>query len=95
MKVTVRFNELVRARLIMWRKGLAANQDDAYLFATTYIRELQERLASAGGLPSGAIPDNSTDPPSFWCNSRTAPGSAAPSSPKYGGSGGFAVASLK
>lgn len=58
MKITVRIHALVAGRLAAWRRSLSPN---------VYLAELKRRLAVSGGLPAGAETDDTTDPPTVWC----------------------------
>ena len=67
MTVIVKPHEIIKTRLREWRRSLSDDPEQREALAAVYWSELERRIVEAKGPPTGSICDDSTNPPTYWC----------------------------
>ena len=67
MLVIVKPHEIMKPLLREWRRSLSEEPDERHVLAAAYWSELERRIVEAKGPPTGSTCDDSTNPPTYWC----------------------------
>ena len=59
--------EVIKPLLREWRHSLSDDSARRHELAVLYWSELERRIIEAKGPPAGSVCDDSTNPPTYWC----------------------------
>jgi hypothetical protein len=67
VRVTVKSHEIIKPLIRDWRRTLSDDPQRRHDLAMLYWSELVRRITEAQGPPTGSVLDDTTDPPTYWC----------------------------
>jgi hypothetical protein len=67
MRTRVKPHEEIKPLIRKWRRTLSDDPQRRRDLAMVFWAELERRIIAAKGPPAGAVKDDSTKPPTYWC----------------------------